>query len=331
MPRRPNLFIIGAPRSGTTSLHRYLQEHPDIYMSRTKEPGYFAPDVLGGRADLQSRYPDGETEYLALFTNAQSETWIGESSTIYLMSRRAPFLIRAFDPKARLIVMLRNPVDMIHSQYTERLAGGAESIGDFEQALEADADRRAGKRLPRKYQGYGVAYRDNACLGEQLERWLGEFAHDQIHLIVYDDFVADTPSEFAKVLRFLAVDEHVKPSSFETYNASQRPRKGVARLARPLLRNRFSRWASGRALPAIIGEQRTVRLSKQFGARRLTKQPIRRDPLSAELRTRLQREFEPDVRKLSELIGRDLVQEWFRVSDQIAAPAESSSLRVHPS
>src|SRR5215208_1272534 len=108
MPRRPNLFIIGAPKSGTTSLHRYLQEHPQIYMSRTKEPGYFAPDVEGSRSDLLFKHPDAEPEYLALFANATNQKWVGESSTTYLMSRRAPSLIDDFAPDARLIAMVRN-------------------------------------------------------------------------------------------------------------------------------------------------------------------------------------------------------------------------------
>ncbi len=313
--RRPNLFIVGAPKSGTTSLHRYLQEHPEVYMSRTKEPGYFAPDIVGLRADVPFKHPEEETAYLALFDNARDEPWVGESSTSYLMSLRAPALIHEFDPNARLIAMVRNPVDLMHSLHSERVAGDLEWITDFGDAVEADDDRRAGKRLPRRHHGYGVAYSDNARLGEQIERWLAVFKREQVHVIVFDDFAANTPAEFKKVLEFLGVEATFRPQSFDVYNASHRKRGGGARLVRPLLRNRFSRWISGRALPALIGEQRTVRLAKRFGARRLTKQATERDALSPELRRQLSAEFEDDVRKLGNLIDRDLVAEWFGASD----------------
>jgi hypothetical protein len=311
MPRRPNLFLVGAPKSGTTSLHRYLQEHPDIYMSRTKEPGYFAPDVVGARPDQPFHYPRDEAAYLALFDNARDEQWVGESSTAYLMSTRAPTLVHEFEPGARAIVMVRNPVDLMYSLHAERVAGGSEQITDFAEAVAADDDRRAGKRMPRRHAGFGVAYSDNAMLGEQGVRWVAAIGRDNVHVIVFDDFAADTPAEFAKVLEFLDVDTSFRPESFAVYNASHRRRGGAARLVRPLLRNRFSRWVSGQALPALIGEQRTMRFANRFGARRLTKQAHERDRLSPDLRRQLAAGFQDDVRKLGSLIDRDLVAEWF--------------------
>ena len=311
MPRHPNLFIIGAPKSGTTSLHRYLQEHPAIYMSRTKEPGYFAPDVVGARPDHPFKHPADEAAYLALFDNATDERWVGESSTNYLMSRRAPDLIHEAAPDARLIAMVRNPVDLMYSLHSERVAGDSEWIADFAEAAAADADRRAGERLPKRHAGYGVAYRDNALLGDQLERWLATFGRDRIHVVVFDDFARDTPAEFKKVLEFLEVDSAFKPASFDVYNASHKQRGGPARLVRPLLRNRFSRWVSRKAVPALIGEERTVRLAKRFGARRLTKQAQERVALDPNVRRTLEGEFTADVQGLGSLIGRNLTSEWF--------------------
>ncbi|MEP7158169.1 MAG: sulfotransferase, partial [Chloroflexota bacterium] len=85
-PRRPDVFIVGAPKTGTSSLHRYLEQHPDVFMSRPKEPGYFAPDVTGARSEDPLRYPEDEDRYLAIFAEAGAATRVGEASTTYLMS-----------------------------------------------------------------------------------------------------------------------------------------------------------------------------------------------------------------------------------------------------
>jgi hypothetical protein len=310
MPRRPNLFLIGAPKSGTTSLHRYLQEHPEVFMSRVKEPGYFAPDVVP-RTGRVLRYPERESEYLSLFADAQNQKWLGESSTNYLMSIKAPELVHTFDPDSRLIAMVRNPVDLVYSLHGQRIATDSEWIDDFAEAIAADDDRRQGKRLPRNHQGWGVAYRDNALLGDQLERWLGFFNRGQLHVIVFDDFSAQTAVEFRKALAFLEVDDSFEPESFDAHNASYRPRGRIGRAYRRLLRNPASRWVSGRALPAALGEARTARLANRFGARRMSRQPHEPEPLSPELRHQLEEEFTADVTKLGQIIGRDLVTEWF--------------------
>ena len=292
-------------------MHRYLQEHPEVYMSRTKEPGYFAPDVQGARPDQPFTHPADEAAYLSLFDHATDQRWLGESSTNYLMSLRAPDLIPEFEPEARAIAMVRNPVDLMYSLHSERVAGDSEWLTDFGEAVAADDDRRSGKRMPKRHSGFGVAYRDNALLGEQVARWIGKLGRDRVHVVVFDDFAKDTPAEFQKVLRFLGIESTFRPQSFDVYNASHKKRGGAARLVRPLLRNRFSRWVSGRALPALIGETRTVRLAKRFGARRLTKEAQERAPLDPAVRRQLESEFTDDVRMLGGLIGRDLINEWF--------------------
>ncbi len=279
-------------------------------MSRPKEPGYFAPDAAGARPQ-GSYVPQTEAEYLALFEGATDEQrWVGESSTNYLMSRDAPSLISAFEPQARIVAMVRNPIELMHSLHNERLSGGSETIADFAEALDADADRRAGKRLPRQHSGYGVAYADNARLGEQLKHWLESFDASRIHVIVYDDFARDTPGEFAKLLKFLEVDPTFQPESFTAFNVSHRPRR-MAGVVRPLLRNRFTKWLSKQALPRIFGEERVVRVTRRIRPRRLTKGTYVREPIDPALQQRLAEEFTPDVRLLGELIGRDLVGEWF--------------------
>lgn len=304
----PNTFIVGAPKCGTTSLHRYLQEHPDVFLPRIKEPGYFAPDVPGTKQRQRFAYPADEARYLALFTPAGAVTRIAESSTNYLMSHGAPERIREFTTDPRIIVMVRNPVDLIQSLHHHRVSNGTEPIIDLAAALDADIDRIAGKRLPPGLRGYGVAYRDNAMLGEQLERWIDRFGRDRVAVIVFDDFVTDTPREFRRVLQFLDVDASFTPSSFTVHNARHVRRDG---LIGAMVRNPGVRWLRDTALPSIMGESSTGRLAGRFSRRRLGRSSAPQVALDPDVRAQIQALFAADVAKLGTLLGRNLVDEWF--------------------
>jgi len=109
---KPDFFLVGAPRSGTTALYTYLKSHPEIFMSPIKETQFFAADLLGEHRPIRTW-----AEYLNCFSGAQSEKRIGEASALYLSSRSAPAAIKAFCATARIIVILRNPVDMMYSLY----------------------------------------------------------------------------------------------------------------------------------------------------------------------------------------------------------------------
>ncbi|MEP7158919.1 MAG: sulfotransferase, partial [Chloroflexota bacterium] len=256
MGRRPNLFIIGAPKTGTTSLYSYLEGHPDVFMSPVKEPMYFCPDVRGG---LRRRYEHGEDEadYLDLFMGAGTERYLGEASTRYLASKVAPQLIHEFEPDARIVAMVRNPVDLVHALHNERVSYGTEEITDFDAAIAADSDRMAGRRLRPGSDPLWAAYRNAALLGEQVERWFDTFGLERVHVIVFDDFGADTPGEFRRLLEFLGIDPQYQPATFEVRRSSHRRRGGPLRVA---LENPVARWFSHRALPAMLGRANSSRL-----------------------------------------------------------------------
>lgn len=307
MPNRPNLFIVGAPKSGTTSLYDYLAGHPDVFMSPIKEPIYFAPDVQAGFKH-RFRFGDDEAAYLALYDGARSEKYRGEASTRYLASPAAPRLIHEFDPGARIIVMLRNPIDFVYALHNERVSQQAEDVADFEEALALDDERREGRHLPRGSNALGSVYRDNAMFGRQMERWYAEFPREQVHVIVFDDFARDTPGEFRKVLEFLAIDPTYRPAAFAIVNPSHRSRGG---LARRLMSSRLAHWTRHRLLPAVVGEDRAARLARRVRHSRLNRRPNPRPPIRDELRAGLEREFETEVANLGRLLGRDLRAEWF--------------------
>ena len=305
--RRPNFFIIGAPKSGTTSLYEYLRGHPDVFMSPMKEPFYFSPDVTSGPRRRQLRHDRDEQAYLDLFVDAGQQRWVGEASTGYMVSAVAAGLVKDFEPDPRVVAMVRNPVEVVHALHDERVSHGVEDITDFEQALDADDERRAGRRLPEGSSPLGATYVDAGRFGEQLERWFAAFGRDRVHVIVFDDFAGDTPTSFEGVLRFLEIDAAYRPSSFEVHNPSHRMRGG---LIGTLRRSPIGR-ACRRLASRVMGERRATRLAREARHSRVARSANVREPLSPVLQQRLEQAFEPDVARLSQLLDRDLGALWF--------------------
>ena len=290
---RPDFFIVGAPKCGTTALYQYLRSHPQIFMPFHKEPLYFGQD-------LNPRYGRmSEADYLALFADARPGQRVGEASAWYLYSRTAAAEIKAFAPEARIIVMLRDPVEMMHAQHSQLLYNCQEVIADFGEALGAEAARRHGQRLPPgPLRVENLFYRDAAHFADQIERYLDVFGRDRVHLIVYDDLVTDAPAVYRGVLEFLDVDVDVPPEF---------GRVNVNKTARSLLLQRLVYQPPqplGRAVSWLRRFPFVHRLRSAVLAANSRTQ--RRPPLDPELRRKLAREFEPEVRRIGELTGRDL-------------------------
>lgn len=257
-------------------MFEFLGAHPQIYPSRIKEPYYFSP---GNTRTLQ--------EYLGLFAGATDEPWLIEASPMYLSAPDAPRLIREFSPDARAIVMVRDPVELIHSWH-DRLTLTRRESSDARTAFEReDAERR---------------YIRIARLGEQLERVLKVFPRDTVHVVVYDDFLADNAAAYRGVLQFLGVDPYFKPQ-FRTLNPSGEERS--AAVQRLLWRDEGTlRAAARRLLP------RSFRLACWRALSHLNRYPRPRPPLDEDLARAIWLRFEPDVELLSRLLDRDLVALW---------------------
>ncbi|MGK2913904.1 MAG: sulfotransferase domain-containing protein [Porticoccaceae bacterium] len=184
--RKPNFFIIGGPKCGTTSLAHYLGEHPDIFMSDLKEPFYFSPDVIRSK-DIET-----EASYLKLFAKADARhVAIGEGSTSYLYSDVAVSEIMRFNPEARFIVCLRNPVEMVHSLHSQRLYVEMEDIEDFRQAWLTQ-DRKIRMKPPSwalptpKF----FRYADQCKLGLLLERLYQAVCRENIFCVFFGGYWA---------------------------------------------------------------------------------------------------------------------------------------------
>jgi Sulfotransferase domain len=297
--RRPDFFIVGAPKSGTTAMYDYLRQHPQIFMADTKELHFFGSDFVRRRTPRLT-----EREYLAYFAGAGDALRVGEASVRYLHSKRAAQEIAAFSPDARAIIMLRNPVDMMHAMHSELLFSGMEEITDFAEALEAEHDRREGRRIPPATNIAEVLqYRDSARFAEQVERYFRALGRERTHVIIYDDFGSDTLGSYRATLRFLEVDDSFEPH-ISVVNPSKRPR---SRLLQRFMANPpgWIRAPVRRIVP------RPVRKRIYKRALVLNARPTSRPPVDPGLRERLTREFEPEVRRLEALLDRDL-SSWMR-------------------
>ena len=203
--KKPNFFIAGAPKCGTTALSEYLKMHPNIFISTPKEPHYFAKDITPYSccATLE--------EYLNIFKDVQDQqSAIGEASVLYLYSNVALKNIFQFNPDAKIIVMLRHPVDYIYSYYNQLLINGYEDIEDFEMAWRLQDKRRDGYNLPKTCRVPKLLYYEEiGKLGEQVEKLLEIFPEKQVNFILLEDMKKNAKKVYKEVLDFLeVVDDH---------------------------------------------------------------------------------------------------------------------------
>lgn len=296
---RPNFFIVGAPKSGTTSLHNYLSQHADVFMSVTKEPCFLAPDLLS------PGNPQTEEEYLRCFLGHNSESRVGESTVFYLYSQLAARRIHDFEPNAKIIALLRNPVDMIASLHAQYLKTGQENISRLEDALESESDRSQGKRIPKGFRRPNdcLLYREIGKYSEQLKRYFHEFGRENVHVILFDDFLRDTTGEFAKVCKFLGISADFTPT-FTIHNPAQTPRSVVLHRSAvfiKIIEKSIVRW-----LRPIVpsGPAKLVRRILCIPWKLNMKRG--RALVSIETRKELLAYYEQEIRDLERLLDRDL-------------------------
>ena len=163
---QPNFFIVGAPKCGTTAMHEYLRRHPDIYLPLYKEPHYFGSDLQGSRFQ---QFRNNQQKYLSLYQDVYHEQMIGEASPWYLVSRKAADEIASYDANAKIIIMLRNPADMMYSLYSQFRYSGNEHLTSFEEALRLESERKQGKHIRRAAHCIiGLFYREMASYTQQV-------------------------------------------------------------------------------------------------------------------------------------------------------------------
>jgi 1,2-diacylglycerol 3-alpha-glucosyltransferase len=291
----PNFFIIGAPKSGTTSLSEYLKDHPNIFFSPVKEPHFFDLDTS---KRLKIKLPT----YLSLFSDAKPEVHkaVGEGSTGYLFSKVAVREILKFNPDAKFIVMLRNPVELVQSWHSEMYFEGVENIIEFEKAWRLEPERRNGRNIPGAcWEPKKLFYSEWGKLGDQMERVCSIVPKDRLKVIMFDDFVRNTKGVYEDVLSFLGVPLEGR-NDFHAVNENKSLRYPWLQRSLAFTANHFRRVRVATGLNLNLGGGLSQRLLI------LNSKPAARKRISPELREELANFFREDIQKLARLLDRDL-------------------------
>lgn len=312
MKHHPNFFLVGVVKGGTTSLHNYLDQHPDIYMSPVKEVNYFsrfdirpehfskayAHDVNVNlrkylASDMKEKihiaHVTDETDYLRLFGNVRNEKAIGEASNSYLLYPRAPEEIHKTYPEARILMMLRHPAERAYSQYIMNLRLGKTLETDFLKEVQADNE------LDIRGWGANHQYLYIGKYHDQVKRYLDLFPRDQILICFYEDYRKDAADVMRKIYQFLEVDPTFKADTERQLNTSSVPKHG--KLNYWLNQSGLISWAK-RVLP------RSWRSTFKQAMYTASKDDI--PEMTTHERSWLIDYYREDIQKLSVLLDKDL-------------------------
>jgi hypothetical protein len=266
----------------------WLREHPNVFVPLEKEPHFFNDDDRRGVTRC--------VRYEALFSGAQPEhTAIGEGSVWYLSSATAVANILHYQPGARFIVMVRNPVEMAPALHAEMVIAGHENVRDFAAAWALQDERRRGRCLPAfSWSKRRLLYADICSLGAQLKRLLEVVPKKQVHIVFLDDIRQDARREYLRILGFLGLPDDGR-TKFPIYNEAR-----VNRWPR------LARWAfvAGQIKKKIGGLKTGLRLLDRF--ERFNREPRPRAAISVGLAAALAKFFADDIQLLAQLVGRDL-------------------------
>ena len=261
-----------------------------------KEPHYFATDLP------QYRIVRTEKDYLQLFGSAtESKFAVGEASVWYLYSQEAINNIKIFNPDSKIIVMLRNPVELVYSMHAQHHYSADEDEAEFQTAWDLNNKRKNGLHIPKKCRDVKVLFYDEiAKLGEQVERLLDTFPNEQVKIIFSEDFFGNTSLIYKDVLQFLNIPDENR-EYFPKINANklhkiawlgmftQRPPRNIVQVAMKLKR--------------IMGIKYLGILKR---IKKINVKEVQRKPLPSELRKQIISAYYADIIKLSRIMGRNL-------------------------
>lgn len=274
----PNFLIIGAYKCGTTSLHRYLSQHPEIFMPTRKEPDFFAmegsvesPRIYGGKRRPVTTFE----EYVSLFDGVAGEKAVGEASPSSLESEQAPARIKHYVPGAKLVAIIRQPAEAFYSNYCMQIREGRE-VRSLEDKFSDFKARLVAGNL------HGPFYY------RQLKRYYDLFESDRLRVYFYEDFKRDNSGVLQSIFEFLGVAQGFVPDLGSRSNVGGYPKN----------RRLQYRLKNGSGVFAVCPR----RLKSAIEKRNLTRPP----PMPADIKREFTELCRDDIQSLQTLTGRDL-------------------------
>lgn len=302
----PNFLVIGAAKSGTTALYHYLKEHPQIYMSPLQEPKFFSfvnQEQLkfhgirdqGANAHIIRKLED----YSHLFADWSSEIAIGESSPCYLYYEQTAMNIHEIIPDAKIIAILRNPIDRAYSNFLHMVSSGREPIYDFSQALLVEQER-----IDKGWE-YFWHYKSQGFYSQKIKYYFDLFKHKNIKVLLYEDYKQNSRFVLADIFAFLEVDNTFLPDIAQQYNVTRFP---VSKVLNHILNEPHP--AKNIVKQLIPKNLRNFGLSQFHSLNSTNKMP----PLEKEVRKKLIYEYKEDILQLQNLLQRDL-SSWLKLEE----------------
>ena len=281
----PNFFIVGAPKSGTTSMSYYLMQHPQVFMPENLEPYYFA------RLDIPQNYKreiisDGK-KYLNLFKNAKNCKAIGESSPVYLYCPHSALEIKNRFPNSKIIISLRNPIEIAYSEYFSLKFMGFDKNRSFNELLDASKEQLDQNEF------HIDSLLEAGFYSKHIKRFQKIFSKNQIKIIIFEEYIKNTIPTINSILSFLDIDKSI---AFKTApkGAYKVPRNFASQ---KLMKNSTFRKAAKFIIPTVARQK--------IGERFLVKESSR-PVLKQNERQRLKEIYQDDVENLDKILGRRL-------------------------
>jgi hypothetical protein len=279
----PNLFIAGAPRCGTTSLHAWLSAIPGVFMSRIKEPNFYSRVVIGEDHPLVRPIRD-EAAYLALFAGAGDARYRGEASPNYLEDPEAPTMIERSSPGARVIVSLRDPVERLFSHYL--MLRNNCVMGTFAEEVRRGLVIEDKRNQP-------VPDATTGLYAAQVERYRAVFG-PRFKPLVFEEWMKDVEGTMRDLLAFLGIDHEIE-------GFAEPPQRGHSEVRGAFVRYLFGNRVISRTAEALVPYR-----VRKFVRNALLVKSVPKPEMDSETRQFLVEYYRDDVRRLEALLGRPL-------------------------
>jgi len=294
--KKPNFIVIGAMKAATTSLYTYLKQHPDIFMTKVKEPMFFNNfkqsndyKILGKKSEKLNSLE----EYLSLFSSVENESAIGEASPAYIYNKKAPQLIKEHLPDVKIIAILRQPTDRAYSNFLHTRRADRENVDSFSESIKIEQDRIKDNWSPLYH------YIQKGYYSVQLQRYYDLFPKENIKIYLFEEIVKNPKETLKDIFKFLNVEENIKIDTSKKSNVSGTP-KGILGFILKKMRyyNMMPKFAISDYLPTFVVNL----LFKSVYKETEKLDPVFRKELTDKF-------YKEEILKLEKLIDRDL-RDW---------------------